>query len=94
MDTYTTTTGEVWRVDDTGDHLFDRDRLPASGVALLAELHARCAQRDELLAALTKIAEEPIGPPDASHREFVGLIVGVARAAIARATGAQEASRG
>lgn len=45
------------------------------------------AAAPDLLAALERIAHEPIGPADASHRAVLASVVEIARAAIAVAKG-------
>ncbi len=78
--------GSVFSIDTNGD-LQARDYWTVAEVfhrSPNSEANARLiAAAPDLLAALEKIANDPIGQPGASYREILALIVQIARAALA-----------
>ena len=92
--------GSDWRdiVSIAPGHLFSPVYVGEAmefDAALIAAAPETAAERDhlrqvnaDLLAALNTIAYDPIGPADASDAYVLNECVRVARAAIARATGA------
>jgi hypothetical protein len=69
------------------EHNLANARLMASAPETAAERDRLRAEKAELLAALERIANEPIGPPEASAAEVLAAVVEIARAAIARTRG-------
>jgi hypothetical protein len=65
-----------------------RPRCPLCGNYSPGNANVRLiAAEPDLLATLEVIANKPIGTPEATHREVLNAIVGLARDAIAKARG-------